>query len=192
MPKPLPSIVAPLNSLGRIAPEGLHDLFGERTRPAIARRAAVNLTAPPPPSILWRSNARKGWFLDDLGFVRVCVQAALDWNPRACAGNWRDPIADAVLPDDGRPDRRHSPNVLADLCRAWGLLEASHRARRAGDVILYAISLRSAACGVLIDRREPAEGPDRVALMAPGKSPEILDRHGSAQIPCAVFTWPED
>lgn len=58
--------------------------------------------------------------------------------------------------------------------------------------MLYPISAHGAACGILIDRREPTQGPDRVALMAPGKIPEIHARHGFDHIPCAAFTWPEE
>ncbi len=174
----------------RIWPGPLANIFGEETRAQIARRAAVNMAAFAPLS--WRVNARGPDALDDLGFVRICVQAALDWNPTRRRADWVDPIADALLAPSAAPHRRHNPNTMADLCTAWGLQKVDLKGRRAGDVILYPISAHGAACGILIDRREPTQGPDRVALMAPGKIPEIHARHGFDHIPCAAFTWPEE
>lgn len=124
----------------RIWPGPLAAIFGEETRAQIARRAAVNLAAFAPLS--WRINARGPDALDDLGFVRICVQAALDWNPTLRRPDWIDPITDAFLPPSAAPHRRHNPNTLAELCWAWGLQKVDLKGRRAGDVILYPMPIR--------------------------------------------------
>jgi hypothetical protein len=123
---------------------------------------------------------------DELGFVKACAQAALDWDPVAAAV-----VAQLLLEDftdyDPFPARGIHGETAARLMRRWGMTQLALTAARPGDILAY--QGRGPAVLVLVVEAFPRR---QVAGVDDADAPSIWPEQPSiGRTPCNAFRWPE-
>lgn len=134
---------------------------------------------------------------DDLGFVRCCVQAAVDWEVRRLRNMGLGPLCDLV----GYGDAPVDPTRLGRMVEEWGMVRVGmardlnlSKAALAGDVMLY-LGEGPRLGLVIAPWRETPRFPNfespAVAYVWPGQPPKTARDSRLGWSPLALYRWPE-
>lgn len=174
---------------------------GARSRAEVMVQAAALICAT---GVGYQHMGRGPDLFDEIGLVRACVQAAVDWAAAADAaaeGAWAQPQAVCDVAGYGAEQARYDPTPFEGLVKAWGLsLVATatdtnlQKAAQPGDVFLC--TGRGPALGVVVSPWRAAaayphyEAPAVAAVHTPNP-PRIVRRSVMNHMPVALYRFAE-